>query len=344
MITAFAVYFVTANHIASGKTNARTLVTLIVFVLLVQSGVAIHQRFNGTASALSSIGLGETEVPTQWGEQEISRAGGLMGHPNSLAALILMLGPVGALATLFDGNGKRKLLYLLTTGTAIFALLLTFSRSAWVGVILGTVLSAPCLFKLIRRAPTAFRRRALLPGALIALIATVGVGIFMPSLTERMTRSDAGSAHSRIDMMLDAVAMINDHYLLGVGLNNYSIVVPRYDVTGIHREWQTTDVHNIFLLFTAETGAPSCGLFLFLVYRTIRGATRCLATCHLGAEAIMIAGTRLGLFCFLVQSTMDPAYRFYPGLQRTFWMCLGIMAGYNELRQARVQNVCKRAP
>jgi O-antigen ligase len=155
------------------------------------------------------------------------------------------------------------------------------------------------------------------------------------SIRERIETSDEGSARSRIDMMIDAFAMIEDNYIAGVGLNNYSVVIPKYDITGIHRAWKATTVHNLFLLIAAETGLASMLLFIVIMYLIIRAGGRVLAACRLSADVICVAGLRLGIVCFLIVSTVDPAYRFYPGLQRTLWLVLGLLAGYVSLYERR---------
>jgi hypothetical protein len=333
MVTAFLIFFVVANYVSSEAPASSTLMIVIAFALLIHGTIATAQYLSGSSTWLSV--LGEMNLPSQWGEQELSRAGGLMGHPNSLASLILLLVPVAALYALFTTHVTRRCIAFVGAGAGMVTLLITYSRSAWIALPLGVFVTARSSLKLLRQCPPKQKRTILAVGVALIFIIAMAVIASSSSIRERIETSDEGSARSRIDMMIDAFAMIEDNYIAGVGLNNYSVVIPKYDITGIHRAWKATTVHNLFLLIAAETGLASMLLFIVIMYLIIRAGGRVLAACRLSADVICVAGLRLGIVCFLIVSTVDPAYRFYPGLQRTLWLVLGLLAGYVSLYERR---------
>lgn len=329
MVSNILIYFVVANYVASERPSPHRLTIVIAVAILIHGAVAVIEQQTGATLGMSW--LGEGDLRAEWGDQLLPRAGGLMGYPNGLAVLMLLYGSVTLLAALFSSAGKLRSLLPLSAAMSIMVLLITYTRSAWTALGLGAAVTVPTAIRLLRNSSARQKRRIQrLAVAFLFCAAVAGVAC-RSSLAERLTQSDAGSAESRVDMMIDALAMIKDNWLIGVGLNNYSVAIWKYDVTGIHRAWGATAVvHNLFLLIAAETGIASLAIFCFLLYRVLRKGRQRLAAHAITPEAVLIAGLRLGIICFLIQSGADAAYRFSPGLQRTLWLFMGLMTGYAE--------------
>ena len=73
--------------------------------------------------------------------QGVSRVFGVYQHPNNLALYLGRVLPFAACIALFLPRGWRKTLYLAACAPLGITLLLTYSRGAWVGVALGTLLA-----------------------------------------------------------------------------------------------------------------------------------------------------------------------------------------------------------
>jgi O-antigen ligase len=103
-----------------------------------------------------------------------------------------------------------------------------------------------------------------------------------------------GSNAERLKNWAQAVEIIRDHPLAGVGLGNYSRLI---DATVPDRS--SIYAHNLFLDIAAETGILNAAVFLFLilgaVWRNIKSQER------LGL------GLAAGLIGFLVHSVFDTA-------------------------------------
>ncbi len=65
-----------------------------------------------------------------------------------------------------------------------------------------------------------------------------------------------------------ALHMIRDNLVLGVGANNFAIMIDRYANSEFSGEWLFT-VHNQFLLEWAETGIVGLVAFLWLLLATL---------------------------------------------------------------------------
>lgn len=333
MVIGFLIYFLIANYIVSERPPIAWVIGVLMASLIVQAGIGILQHYYEGTLGLNFFGEMELN-PAQWGQQEISRACGLMGHPNALGALILLLVPIAGLTALFTTEWKLRCWALLATGLSVVALIITYSRSAWAGFILGTCLVAPIgCRRLFRSVSPAQKRRVLAAGGGLLLASIICVAFFASSIQRRLQVDDYGSAESRIPMMVDALQVIQQNYVLGVGLNNYSGVVLKYNVTGIHRQWQATVVHNIYLLMAAETGVMSLLLFLLFVFRVLLRTGSSINPSNAIEGSVLVLGAKVGITSFLILSLADPAWRFYPALQWTFWFLAALIVAHSPLNR-----------
>src|SRR5205823_54255 len=68
----------------------------------------------------------------------------------------------------------------------------------------------------------------------------------------RLFGDDRGSAESRIPLMNLAFRIVEDNPVLGVGVNNFTVVMGRY-LTSAFSEGFLFAVHNKYVLFLADT-------------------------------------------------------------------------------------------
>jgi len=148
--------------------------------------------------------------------------------------------------------------WLAALGFALgsLALIFTLSRGSWIGFVVS--ISILCLL--------AWRRGWLSPTVPIVVV-IVALMLFLPlqdAISVRLFGDDAGAAQSRIPLMRLAFRMIQDNPVLGVGANNYSIIIQRYATSEFDDEWLYT-VHNHYLLLWAETGIVGLVAFVWLL-------------------------------------------------------------------------------
>jgi O-antigen ligase len=137
------------------------------------------------------------------------------------------------------------------------AVLLTFTRAAWVGFGLGM-----CWVMLLAARRGARTRHM----AIIVLVACLGAAIMWPVLALRADASQTSAAFDeRYALMVMAWRVVEDNPILGVGAGAYAFVFRQYLTPGLARNWLFV-VHNEYLLRWAETGiAGLLGLVAFWV-------------------------------------------------------------------------------
>jgi putative inorganic carbon (HCO3(-)) transporter len=205
------------------------------------------------------------------------------------------------------------------TGLLAIALVLTFSRSAWIATALGIAVAIVVGGPRARRAVT---------GLIVAVMLAVPLlaALYVPDLARLASRpSQVGARFSLIDQ---ALASFAESPLYGIGL-------------GVFTQRHGEIVHNSGLWFLAEMGligllvftgfVISFGLRMLTLLRTTVGAVATFALAMLAAHAAMI-GLSIGI---------EALY------QRHWWLMLsigGALVGFEHVRRTRSLAAAAVAP
>lgn len=248
----FMLFLYLVNFVRTRR-DVAFIVTVLLFGLALESMIMIGHRVIGrdiyAAGGLLSL--------TMFG----SRVGGTLGHPNAAGSfLAMLLAPaVGVLLT----PARRELKLLAASGIALgsIALALTLSRGSWIAF--GLSIMILCLF--------AWRRGWLSPTvpAVLFVLALVMYASFHGMISERILESDGGSAQGRLPLMQLAFQMIGDKPVMGVGANNFGIMIKQYATPEYRNVWLYS-VHNQYLLIWAEAGLITLVAYLGFLLVTLR--------------------------------------------------------------------------
>lgn len=261
-LVSLSIVAVAASNACSEAKNLRLLRQGFFVILFVQSCLIIIEQSVGVQISLSR-GI---NADYGWGNSVEGRFAGTFGAPSSAAtflvvSLLFLLRHM--IATGFrQRSGKLWALFAL----GLLALLLTRTRSGWIGFIIGC---AGMTWQ-ARRAGTLPRwvtRRLLIAGVLALLLA-------WPLVSGRLADDHRGMADTRGNLAWIAAEMIKAHPVLGVGINTATNQVYQYAVrAGLSSGWVFI-VHNQFLLVAAETGIPGLAAFSALIWVGLRAARR----------------------------------------------------------------------
>ena len=141
---------------------------------------AVALGFGAVVALLSLHGIYQyiiaVPIPSSWVSQTEmgvrTRVFSLTGSPNIFGSLLVMGAPVAAACMYYFRNGWLKFLALCATGAICLSILFTFSRGAWVGLVVAVLLFAVCM------------DRRLLGLMGIAMAAAL---IAIPSIADRLT-------------------------------------------------------------------------------------------------------------------------------------------------------------
>ena len=267
-------------------TDCKQLVLLLLVPLVYD--LARGARAKGLMSILLTIGAASALVGIlQYGVLNYDNLGrrpqGTLSHWMTYSGTLMLVICATVARLLYSTSGRLWAAFIMPA--LLVGLILTFTRSAWVGVAVGVGVL------LLRKD---FRLMALLPIVVAAMVALAPA-----ALTDRvysMFDLNDPTNRDRVAMLQAGAAIVADHPLTGVGPDQIERVYPSYrppeavNPTNPH-------LHNVPMQIAAERGLPALGAWLWFVASATTGLlallrrtrNRSLAAAGLGAMAAMVS-------------------------------------------------------
>ncbi len=297
-------YFIVAETINSKKRLNRVLIVMFFSMALIAID-AIFQFITGTDFIRHYATTGY-------------RIQASFGNPNSFAGwLVIMISLALSLAyfrTLVWFNKIIKPILWAITALLIFCLALTYTRGAWIAVILSLIFLA------------IFRSKRLLIFIVVILLI---VPFIAPERIERRASTIFQLAEKKVMrsyLWREALSIVEDFPLLGCGLNTYATVGPYYRIT------EETGVypHNSYLHMAAESGLLGLGAFIWIMITLFRTSLANLKRIDNRFHSAILIGLLTGLFGFLVHSFVD--VNFYTlQLGNLMWFVMGLIVAVQKV-------------
>lgn len=249
-----------------------------------------------------------------------------LDNPNLLAGYLLPILPLAAVALLRWRSLSSRLFALASLCLGSVALLFTYSRGGWLGMIttLGTI-GLLLVLRQTRHWPTLWRR--LFPLLLLALTVLVLVLAFthVEPLRVRLLSLFSGRQDSsnnfRINVWQAALQMIEARPWLGIGPGNtaFNLIYPLYQ----QPKFNALSAYSIPLELAVEAGIPGLLAGLGLLFTSVRtGLSQLRADSSIALPALAAVAAIAGLG---VQGLTDTIF-FRPEVQLIGWFCLATLA------------------
>jgi O-antigen ligase len=318
LVESSLLYFYVANVVRSPRDVVFVVYCLLIGCLL-ESAIMIVMRVAVTPASSWNLPI---HLHADWGGHgSFMRVGGTVGSPNVAAGYLSVCLALAASVLLTNLTSRYKMLAISVLGLGGVALILTGSRGGWIALVL-----ALSILGLVT-----WRRRGLslkMPLAAAAL----SLVLFLPFhslISARLFGDDKGSAESRVPLMHLAFRIVKDNPVLGVGANNFTVVMNRY-LSPEFREGFLFAVHNKYLLVLAETGAIGLLGFLAFLLGTVRKGWRCWRLSD-DPLSLLALGFVAGLVGHMVHMTVD-VFRGRP-TQQLIWLIAGLLTAMFQMRR-----------
>ena len=319
--------FVLVRIVGFGPRDALVAIGAFVGLMVVAAAVAAGQAL------LTPYILGLSALIGQFGEP--FRLASFFGDPNVFAAFLSAAIPV----LLFGASGLRTLrgrrLALAAAVLLLLAFWLSFSRGGWIGAVGGFAIAALLL-----------DRRALRIGLAVGVIA-FAVALVMPrnlldpslnlrrpdllqSTIGRVTTIGSGK-DLRTLLVANAVPIVGDHPLLGVGPGTYGGAAASIFGTPIYRQYGTylllkdpnqRTVDNFWLHLLVESGLIGLLAFTAMVGSAVLPIVRRARKAAFGRR-VALAGIVGAVLCLLVNS-LSTMLLEANSVAYLFWFLLGL--------------------
>ena len=324
--------------VAAAAPPPRVIVTALITSIFLSAIITILQ--GNAQSSLGLIGLSEFRFAANMQGSSILRAGdftyvrpyGLYPHPNIVGGA-LAVGAIFAGAFALSLRGVWRWLSLAVTGVIVWALLLTFSRAAWIGLAAGA-------FILLAR--LRLRWQTLLPAVLVALI--IG-GVFFASYRPLLSaRAGEGAESLELRSVSDrliytdfALRAIEEHPFIGQGIGSFPYRAAGY-LQDTFYDLIGDRVHHVYLSVWSELGLIGFMLFtLALILAVEIGLRHDAPTSHPANAA-----ARAALLAAVIALATVGLFDHYPYSQlpmmALWWGCMACLASSPSLFGKRVRN------
>jgi O-antigen ligase len=323
-IKSYVVFLYFANNVKT-RNEILWIAGALCLCILLQSLIGGLQHVTGGTLGLELFGEGEKGFGTKiQGIKALSRVGGTIGAPNTLAMFLNFCLPVIFCLIFTDVAPKIKILASIIFLLGGLTELLTLSRGGWLGLSFGMVV---CLYGIFKNRFKSSIKSIFVVSLSLLIAAVLIIGLF-ENVRSRLFEDDYGSAHSRIPMMKVAWNIIKDKPLTGIGLNNYTTVMNAYDRTRINISYKLPfPVHNSFLIVAAESGILALFFVCVFLWTT---SFKALKFFQEKDRFLSILG--IGWFAGLLTWMIHGQVRIdFLGLNAVLWFSIGMIAAIHRM-------------
>src|SRR5258706_10584942 len=306
---------------AWGEFSGTFIRCIVIFVVMINV-VRTEARLKGLIFLAMAAGIWLSVVAindyrlglmTVEGYRAAGRGTGIFGNTNDMALHLVTVLPITVALMLGSKGAARKLIYGACAALMIAAIVLSYSRGAFIGMLIVLLFIA---WKLGRQRRLEIVFAVLGFACLIILLAPDKYGsrllsIFIPSLDAE------GSADARRGELFRSIYVALRHPLLGIGMGNYQ---PEMSYKGLV-------THNSYTQVAAEMGMVALACYVMLIVTPLKKPGR------LGRETFetrresrfyyLALGLQASLIAYLISSFfLSVAYVWYVYYLVPYAVCL----------------------
>ncbi len=295
---------------ASTPEGAFSLVRLLVWIAVALVGVEAVQY------VMPGLGIGRIATQGLESTALLVRPAAFFLDPNFLAGYLSAAALACGAMLVRARSWHEGLVWAVPGAITAAGMLVTFSRTAWVGFAVGAVL-------VLLTAP-AKRRKQLI---IIAVVLAIAAAPFLPSsITDRVATifepQSTGSLSTRYLMVVSSVQMLDQYWLGGTGLGGFELAYPPYRQPGSLA--RILHPHQLFLAMWVEMGLLGLLAELVIVAGIAIAWRRVHVRGYPGVSAAVLAGA-----VALVVESFFQYYLYFEYL----WLFLALLAAVSVHRK-----------
>ena len=303
MMCFMGMYFVIKNIINSPAMVKRCLYALVISSAVV-SVYGIYQNYFGALS-------------TKWQDMEMffeikGRVVSMFDNPNVLGEFLILIFPI-TLALMATSKLSYERFFLFAIAMmSCWCLVFTWSRGAWIGCMIATVLFLCISSKYFFTA---------------GLLSLPWVGAFVwlkrdSLILTRLTSFGDSSTSYRLGIWKGVLRMLEDVGLFGIGIGEeaFKKIYPMYALTGIEA---APHAHNLYLQIAVEMGVFALIAFLIFIFLFAQFSFSFCKSAMNRSNKLLSLGIFCGVLALLIQGMTDYVWYNYR-VFLLFWMIVGL--------------------
>lgn len=270
--------------------------------------------------------------------EDNSRATGLFGNAQTLSSVLMMLLPVAAVVAITEKGMNRQLAAQVATVMMAACLLLTQTRSSWLGAAVGfVVLGSLTLLAASRNRKPGFaakKHEVVLPVMLLVaaigffVIAWPNTAAFFQRATTLANASSQKTFQMRQSEWNQSLSMFKSNPWTGVGPGMVAYyrgegLQPGQIRSAIYAPSFGDMTHNFWLQTAAETGIPGVLFMGAIVIAFLAGGVRRVLNMDAGIRRSLLMASIAGITGFCVDSFSNPSWQLSQA-SMFLWLVLGM--------------------
>jgi len=302
-----AAIFVLLSHVVTTMTRLRLAAWLLTWMAI---GLGLFALYNFMTGATIDQGANQDRL--------IGNEGALTKNPNDLALMVNLLLPLTVGLFLASKETWQRIVLLTAVGVEAATVVLTYSRG---GAVTLAVIGLAYLWKLRRQLERSFIYAGLL-AALLALPLLPSSYFDRMSTITNVEADRTGSAQERISDMIIAGKTILANPIIGAGMG-MNMLVMREARGG----W--LGVHNVYLEHALDLGLIGLGIFLVLLWSSLRAVAHVQHTSSSPDLVLLAQGLQISLIAYATAALFHPvSYQYY------FYYIAGLAIGARTIAGA----------
>ena len=239
-----SIFFLFVNNVKN-VTQFKKLIRILIIITTITGAYGIFQHFTG----IDFFGN------VQHLSYSLTRSPGFFNSPQTFGNYILLVLPVVIGLSFYSKTGREKRWLQLSSLIILTAIIFTYGRAVWVGLIGGLI-----LMTILRS------KRLLLSIVAGIIICSIFVIIFSSSqFAQRVvgTLKSNRPLADRTEFWEGSLRILKDYPITGLGWEGFRLAYPRYKPP--EGRYLVCHAHNNFIDVAVDSGFLGLGIFLWLL-------------------------------------------------------------------------------
>jgi O-antigen ligase len=301
----FLIYYLTINLVKDGK-ESRIILYSLLLTLAIAFTCGIISDYNDVRSTFLGY-----------------RAAFIFGNPNPFAGYVDLVIPVFFGMTMVSVLLWERIMLGAFTILSVIVLFLTFSRAAWLYLLL-TIILISFLAKVKKKGLSLF----------VILIITFAASLLSSNIKGNLMnrfrlKPTLISLDKRVSSYSVGFDMVNDNLILGIGIGNYPLLIK--ESTKITTIIQS-NLHNMYLQVFVETGIIGLSAFIFWLVCVTKHLMSSLRALGNSKHYWLFVGLMGGVIVYLFNNLTDVLV--VHGIHLQWGIILGLAVVLTQFRES----------
>lgn len=313
LMIAFVIFYFVVINVITTKKQLKMILYVLTVIATLTAVYGIYQYMFGDVYS-------QAWLDDEMFEDIKMRVYSTLENPNVYGEYLLLIIPIITALLWTEKGWKKKLFLFVCLGITGLALILTFSRGCWLGIIFAIAVLAIIIDK-----------RFIFLGIILLLLAPFILPDTIMNRFMSIGNMEDSSTSYRVYIWMGTLAMLKDYWISGVGMGitSFNTIYPLYSYNNI----VAPHSHNLYLQVIVEYGIVGFITMIGVMYNYFKELIISMRV----KKNIIVGGLMSGMLGFLLQSMTDHTWYNYR-VVLMFWVIVGISIAASKINIGEKEN------